>query len=118
MARRTRWKVGALLAAMMMFLTMLPVTALAAAPENQVIYVGGVEISSTGYWTTDSEGNVTAYSGTEAPTDNYIHYDADKNTLTLHNATIKEALDYGDDPPNSLIFGAAIGVLNQTALRS
>ena len=88
MARRTRWKVGALLAAMMMFLTMLPATALAAAPEHQVIYVGGVEISSTGYWTT-SEGNVTAYSGTEAPTDNYIHYDAGDNTLTLHNATIK-----------------------------
>ena len=33
--------------------------------------------------------------------------------MTLHNATIKESLDYGDNPPNSLIFGAAIGVLNR-----
>ena len=36
-------------------LGLLPATALAAAPENQVIYVGGVEISSTGYWTTDAK---------------------------------------------------------------
>lgn len=88
----------------------LPVSALAAAPENQVIYVGGVEISSTGYWTTDSEGNVTAYSGTEAPTDNYIHYDAENNVLTLHNATIKESVSI---ETNTFIAGAAIGVHNQ-----
>lgn len=34
--------------------------------------------------------------------------------MTLHNATIKTALEYGDTPPNSLISGAAIGVLNQS----
>ena len=39
--------------------------ALAAAPDNQVIYVGGVEISSTGYWTTDSDGNVTNAGATQ-----------------------------------------------------
>lgn len=94
--------------------TLLPATALAAAPSGQVLYAGGVQISSTGYWTTDSEGNVTAYSGTGTPAGNYIHYDADNNILTLHNATIKKALDYGDAPPNSLISGAAIGVLNQS----
>ena len=95
-------------------LLLLPATALAAgAPSGQTIYVGGKEVTSGGYWTTDSAGNVTAYSGTEAPTDNYIHYDAGDNTLTLHNAIIKEALDYGYNPPNSLIPGAAIGVLNQ-----
>ena len=94
-------------------LLLLPVTALAATPSRQVLYVGGVQISTTGYWTTDSEGNVAAYSGTGIPTDNYIYYGGDNNTLTLHNATIKEALDYGDNPPNSLISGAAIGVLNQ-----
>ena len=70
-------------------------------------------MTSGGYWTTDANGNVTAYTGEGTPTDNYIHYDAGNNTLTLHNATIKEALEYGDNPPNSLIFGAAIGVLNQ-----
>ena len=77
------------------------------------VYVGGENVTSGGYWTTDANGNVTAYTGEGTPTDNYIHYDAGNNTLTLHNATIKEALEYGDNPPNSLIFGAAIGVLNQ-----
>ena len=72
-------------------------------------------MTSGGYWTTDANGNVTAYTGEGTPTDNYIHYDAGNNTLTLHNATIKEALEYGDNPPNSLIFGAAIGILNQNS---
>ena len=69
-------------------LSLLPATALAAAPDGQVLYVGGVQISSTGYWTTDSEGNVTAYSGTGTPAGNYIHYDADNNILTLHLSLI------------------------------
>ena len=94
-------------------LSLLPVTALAAALENQVIYVGGVEISSTDYWTTDGEGNVTAYTGEGTPTDNYIHYDADTNTLTLHNATIKKGLDYSEGiQGGTYIPGSAIGVLN------
>ena len=95
-------------------LGLLPVTALAAAPpENQVIYVGGVQISNTGYWTTDSDGNVTPPTEGGTPSNNYIHYDAEDNILTLRNATIKNALNYGNNPPNSLISGAAIGVLNQ-----
>lgn len=94
--------------------TLLPATALAAAPSGQVLYAGGVQISSTGYWTTDSEGNVTAYSGTGTPAGNYIHYDADNNILTLHNATIKKSLPYSTDPPaGSYIHGSAIGVFNQ-----
>lgn len=107
-------RLAAALLCLCLLFTLLPATALAAAPSGQVLYAGGVQISSTGYWTTDSEGNVTAYSGTGTPAGNYIHYDADNNILTLHNATIKKALDYGDDPPNSLISGAAIGVLNQS----
>ncbi len=71
-------------------LGLLPATALADAPSGQVLYVGGVQISSTGYWTTDSEGNVTASTAGETPTDNYIRYDAENNVLTLHNATIKK----------------------------
>lgn len=106
-------KLFSLCMALVLCLGLLPVTALAAAPEGQLIYVGGVKISSSGYWTTDDDGNVTANTGGDTPTDNYIHYDTATNTLTLHNATIKEALDYGEKPPNSLIFGAAIGVLNQ-----
>lgn len=107
-------RLAAALLCLCLLFTLLPATALAAAPSGQVLYAGGVQISSTGYWTTDSEGNVTAYSGTGTPAGNYIHYDADNNILTLHNATIKKALDYGNSSPNSLISGAAIGVLNQS----
>ena len=83
--------------------------------DRDSVYVGGENVTSGGYWTTDANGNVTAYTGEGTPTDNYIHYDAGNNTLTLHNATIKEALEYGDNPPNSLICGAAIGILNQNS---
>ena len=94
---------------------LLPVTALAAAPSGQVIYVGDEAVTSDGYWTTDDSGNVTAYSGEGAPTDNYIHYDTANNTLTLHNATIKRELALNPDiPGGTLINGAAIGVLNQS----
>ena len=94
---------------------LLPVTALAAAPSGQVIYVGDEAVTSDGYWTTDDSGNVTTYSGEGAPTDNYIHYDTANNTLTLHNATIKRELPYNPDiPGGTLINGAAIGVLNQS----
>ena len=113
MAKRTRVKFGALLAAMMMSLMLLPATALGAASGGQVIYVGGQNVTGGGYWTTDDSGIVTKHSGTEIPSGNYIHYDKANNTLTLHNATIKTMLSYDDDPPGSLIFGAAIGVLNQ-----
>ncbi len=91
-------------------LGLLPTTALAVAPIGQVLYVGGVQISSTGYWTTDSDGNVTASTAGETPTDNYISYDADTNTLTLHNATIKVSVSTGT---STYVAGAAIGVHNQ-----
>lgn len=82
-------------------------------PDGQVLYVGGVSISFTGYWTTDSEGNVAAYTGTGAPADSYIHYDESTNTLTLHNATIKRGLALNPDiPGGTIIAAAAIGVAN------
>lgn len=77
----------------------------AAAPEWQVIYVGDQNVTSGGYWTTDSEGKVTSAGATQ-PSNNYIHYDAGNNTLTLHNATIKT---YNSD---TNVGGAAIGVAN------
>lgn len=86
------------------------VTALAVAPIGQVLYVGGVQISSTGYWTTDSAGTVTAFTGEGTPADNFIYYDASRNTLTLHNATIRMSVSIDT---NTLLAGAAIGVLNQ-----
>lgn len=87
---------------------------LRAAPSGQELYVGGVQISSTGYWTTDSDGTVTSAGNTQ-PGDNYIHYNANDNILTLHNATIKKGLAYDQNTPAGItIHGSAIGVLNQS----
>lgn len=103
-----------LLCALAFCLALTPSTALAAAPDGQVIYVGNENVTSGGYWTTGSDGTVTQYTGPDMPADNYVHYDADTNTLTLHNATIKKGLDYDQNPPASaLIAGSAIGVFNQ-----
>ena len=107
-------KTLAALLALSLLASILPLGAqpvLAAAPNGQVIYVGNQAVTSSSYWMTDDSGNVTAYSGKGAPTDNYIHYNAANNTLTLHNATIKEEV-----PLNTSIYveGAAIGVFNQS----
>ena len=91
-------------------LGLLPTTVLAAVPEGQIIYVGNESVTNGGYWTTDSNGNVTAYTGGDTPTDNYIHYDVANNTLTLHNATIKESVS---TDTSTLIAGTAIGVLTE-----
>ena len=104
-----RRKILSLCMALALCLSLLPATALAATPNGQVLYIGGVQISSTGYWTTDSEGKVTSAGATQ-PSDNYIHYDVANNTLTLHNATIKESVSTNT---STFIAGAAIGVLNQ-----
>ena len=105
-----RKKIVSLCMALALCLGLLPVTALAAAPKEQELYVGNVKITSTGCWTTDDDGNVTAYSGAGTPSDNYILYDAEGNILTLHNATIKEEVPYNT---STYVAGAAIGVHNQ-----
>ena len=105
-----RKRILSLICVMALCIGMLPTAALAAAPSEQVIYVGNVDVASGGYWTTDSEGNVTAYSGAGTPSDNYIHYSADTNTLTLHNATIRE---YVLSNTSTYVMGAGIGVFNQ-----
>ena len=102
-------KVLSLCMALALCLSLLPATALAVAPESQVIYVGNENVTSGGYWTTDSEGKVTSAGATQ-PSDNYIHYDVANNTLTLHNATIKESVS---TITSTFIAGAAIGVHNQ-----
>ena len=102
-------KILSLCMALALCLGLLPVTALAAAPIGQVIYVGNENVTSGGYWTTDSEGKVTSAGATQ-PSNNYIHYDAGNNTLTLHNATIKEEVPYNT---STYVAGAAIGVHNQ-----
>ena len=60
-----------------------PVTASAAAPST--LTVGGTTITSSGYWTTNADGTLTAEM---ASADNYnVYYDGD-GTLTLKDATI------------------------------
>lgn len=60
-----------------------PVTASAAAPST--LTVGGTTITSSGYWTTNADGTLTA---DMASADNYnVYYDGD-GTLTLKDATI------------------------------
>lgn len=107
----------AALLALSLLASLLPLgaqPALAAAPNGQVIYVGNVNVTSGGYWTTDDSGNVTAYSGEGTPADNFIHYDATKNVPTLHNATIKKRLDYnGSIQGGTFIHGSAIGVFHR-----
>ena len=103
-------KLFSLCMALVLCLSLLPATALAAAPNGQVIYVGNENVTNGGYWTTDSAGTVTAFTGEGTPADNFIYYDASRNTLTLHNATIRMSVSIDT---NTLLAGAAIGVLNQ-----
>ena len=94
----------------LLFALWLPAMMLAAAPSGQAIYIGDENVTSGGYWTTDSEGNVTSADETQ-PSDNYIHYDTANNTLTLHNATIKESVP---STTSTYVVGAGIGVFNQS----
>ena len=103
-----------LLMALALCLGLLPATALAATPNGQVIYVGNVNVTSGGYWTTGNDGTVTAFTGEGTPADNFIHYDATNNVLTLHNAVIKKGLDYSESiQGGTYIPGSAIGVFHQ-----
>lgn len=110
-----RKRIFCLCMALALCLWLLPATALAAAPEHQVIYVGDEEISSTGYLTTSEDGQtITSVGDSQPSSGGYIHYDAETNTLTLHNATIKKQLDYSENiEGGTYIFGSAIGVFNQ-----
>ena len=108
-------KIFSLCMALALCLGLLPVTALAAPPGDQVIYVGNENVTSGGYWTTDSAGTVTAFTGEGSPADTFIHYDAENNVLTLHNATIKNELEFNESiEGGTFISGSAIGVFNKS----
>lgn len=56
------------------------------AGNPTTLTVGGTTITSSGYWTTNADGTLTA---DMASADNYnVKYDKDSNTLTLKDATI------------------------------
>lgn len=63
---------------------MLPTVALAGNPTT--LTVGGTDVRSGGYWTTDGTGTLTADGASES--DYNVKYDKDSGTLTLKDATI------------------------------
>ena len=71
-----------LLCVLALCLGLLPATALAAAPSGQVIYVGNVNVTSGGYWTTGNDGTVTVFTGEGTPADNFIHYDVTQRIMS------------------------------------
>ena len=91
-----RKKIVSLCMALVLCLSLLPATALAAtegAPNN--LYVGNQNVKSgeaTTFWTTDkSTGGLTEYEGND---DNWnVKYDPSTVTLTLKNATIKGVVE-------------------------
>ena len=101
-----------LLCALAFCLALTPSTALAAAPNGQVIYVGNENVTNGGYWTTSEDGQtITSVGDSQPSSGGYIHYDAENNTLTLHNATIKESVS---TDTSTFIAGTAIGVLTES----
>ena len=71
----------------LLFALWLPATALAAENVPATLIVGGTDVKSGGYWTTDDDGKLT--SGSESSWN--VHYDASANTLNLNGATIAGA---------------------------
>ncbi len=66
--------------------------ALAAENVPATLLVGGTDVKSGGYWTTDTDGKLTECNdSTEPPATWNVHYDASTNTLTLKDADITGA---------------------------
>ena len=81
----------AALLALSLLASLLPIgaqPALAAENVPATLLVGGTDVKSGGYWTTNENGKLTE--STVGATWN-VHYDASANTLTLNNATIAGA---------------------------
>lgn len=102
MPRRTIWS---LLAAALLCLAMLPVTALAAdnAPEELVVGNVAVNVTQDGYWTTDpATGELTV---TQDPATYNVRYDADEATLYLRDATIGKSTSLATGTHSIYAFG-------------
>lgn len=98
---RRKWL--SLCIALVLCLLLLPATALAAG-EATTVYVGGKTLTgsadSPAYATTDESGTVTTTGATD---DNYnVMWDG--ATLTLRDATIKEAVEYGNSRESMAIY--------------
>ncbi len=101
---RRKWL--SLCIALVLCLLLLPATALAAG-EATTVYVGGKTLTgsadSPAYATTDESGTVTTTGATD---DNYnVMWDG--STLTLRNATIEQAKEYGNSHESMAIYLAS-----------
>ena len=96
-----RKKIVSLCMALVLCLSLLPATALAAENDRPYsLYVGNTDVAKTeysdnaAYWTS-SDGGTNWTSQLDEPTaDSYIHYDGN-GTLTLHNVNISRSNENG-----------------------
>lgn len=78
-------RILSLLCVLALCLGLLPVTALAEGEDApDTLYVGETQITASGYWTTDTNGKLTA----SDENDYNVYYDG-SGTLTLKDATIQ-----------------------------
>ena len=99
-------KTLAALLALSLLASILPLGAQPAlATENvpATLLVGGTDVKSGGYWTTDTDGKLT--NGSESSWN--VHYDASANTLYLNGATITASSDSNNNPSNAGIYATA-----------
>lgn len=100
-------KTLAALLALSLLASLLPLGAQPAqATENvpATLLVGGTDVKSGGYWTTDTDGKLTECNdSTEPPATWNVHYDASNNTLNLDGATIM-----GNSDGSSVSYGIGI----------
>lgn len=92
-----RKRILSLLCVLALCLGLLPVTALAAGEDKPgTLWVGQTQITTSGYWKTNSDGTLTTKG---AGNDNYnVYYDGN-GTLTLNNATIQGGDNVSEQDP-------------------
>ena len=103
-------RISAFLLCLVLCLSLLPLSVLAAG--EAIVYVGSVALTGSketpAYATTDADGNVTTK---DATAENYnIKWDGE--TLTLQNATIKEAEEYPGKSDEKIAIYLASGNMN------
>ena len=106
-----RKKIVSLCMALVLCLSLLPATALAAGGAPSQLYVGNQQVSSGNditYWTTDTSGGLVSASESDSWN---VKYDPSTATLTLSGATIKGGSDVVSIPYGSGIY--AQGSSNQ-----
>ena len=100
-------KTLAALLALSLLASLLPLGAqpvLATENVPATLLVGGTDVKSGGYWTTDTDGKLTECNdSTEPPATWNVHYDASNNTLNLDGATIM-----GNSDGSSVSYGIGI----------